>query len=1075
MIVKIKLPIQYISKNVYYYSIFARKCFKNTKIAARKFSVAQDVVVEKTFALHIENLFFICYYILEYYEKCSFRALSEENIMSPKQYKKVKLYRALKILFYCCGLPLFVLAVFCTAVKFIGHDPFNGEATFTNSLNMMQSYERTLSGSSLFGVWSAFAIWLIIAVFQIIFAKTIKNRRARMFATVAITLVLMMGALLAVDTVYERKIDGFTNPINGTHTDGMRDELQTKLDLFDQFGEDEPDGKIIDALSGITMEDYRTQLSYYRTISTEAYKKDMTKKLIDKIDLLKRVYNVEMEGKDKIGSAGSVSNDPITYATIISDEGKMGVDISFKDGKLALTEENKREVEHKALLGGSTGYVVDNNVIVPDDETGTGKNWKWGTDLPIYWDPSQKDYLNRQNKLCQEAEQLVRLCPNDKGQLVINGEVYSHYVAVSRTALDGKEYYAWYAKDLYPENYDFEKQKGVVTDGVYGKAIYNKNGNIADGWIFSFENVLEILEDYYEAPVMIDVLSQQNKLGDFKTLHATTMAEAAERRLEYYTAETTDPWERALYKQETYYANKFSFTHYRLDALIAEVGKMIGNNNLFRLIFSEMKIADIDLEPFLGEFRTGVKIIAKFMSDEVDGVKVPNATGETVLGILRKIANDDSLQDIFVKLAYPAEEENGHFIITIMPNGGERELTAAERGTYTGKRYSLVDDKYVESSQGNYKKSGSEYIELTAEEKGTYTGKRYTYDEDEKEYVEDGRGTHIDCIPIIDIDFSNELKKYQEENPDFAFDLDHLSEFLNNTLNRLITLPDIVGTVVGVAGGLISALDTTNGVALNITLLGSNVHIQLLDANNKFAFDIDEILLTLLDGLYYYESSAIQPLWNFYVDPEETSAVRIKIAEEFAAYDRAEFTGTKYGSLIGSTLIGKTLGATMAMSGGISYDSKYGLTDLASVIQLKTDLSYMPYFFPIYAFRDMVALFAGMVVVMVFLSYFAAEKEYLYATGHLIPKEKKKDKKGKNSAQEAQSEDGAQGAPEGAENAENKEPNGEEQPELAPPEDEEKPKKKPKKEKKSKKAKGEPEAEEGADVPVQENSDKEVR
>ncbi|MBQ3754894.1 MAG: hypothetical protein II867_01900, partial [Clostridia bacterium] len=187
--------------------------------------------------------------------------------MSPKQYKKVKLYRALKILFYCCGLPLFVLAVFFTAVKFIGHDPFNGQATFTESINMMQSYERTLAGSSLYGVWCAFGIWAIIAVFQIIFAKTIKNRRARMFATVAITLVLMLGALLVVDTLYARKIDGFTNPINGEHTNGLRDDL--------------PDG--------VTVEDYRTQLSYYRTISTEAAKKDLSKNLIDQIDLLKRV------------------------------------------------------------------------------------------------------------------------------------------------------------------------------------------------------------------------------------------------------------------------------------------------------------------------------------------------------------------------------------------------------------------------------------------------------------------------------------------------------------------------------------------------------------------------------------------------------------------------------------------------------------------------------------------------------------------------------------------------------------------------------------------------------------------
>ena len=118
-----------------------------------------------------------------------FGILSKENIMSPKQYKRVKLYRALKVLFYCCGLPLFVLAVFFTAVKFIGHDPFNGAAILTDSSDIMESYERTLGGSSLYGVWCAFGIWAIIAVFQIIFAKTIKNRRARMFATVAVTLV----------------------------------------------------------------------------------------------------------------------------------------------------------------------------------------------------------------------------------------------------------------------------------------------------------------------------------------------------------------------------------------------------------------------------------------------------------------------------------------------------------------------------------------------------------------------------------------------------------------------------------------------------------------------------------------------------------------------------------------------------------------------------------------------------------------------------------------------------------------------------------------------------------------------
>ena len=51
-----------------------------------------------------------------------------------QQYKKVKLYRTLKVVFYMLGLPLFLTAVCFTAVRFISHDPFMGEATFTAEL-----------------------------------------------------------------------------------------------------------------------------------------------------------------------------------------------------------------------------------------------------------------------------------------------------------------------------------------------------------------------------------------------------------------------------------------------------------------------------------------------------------------------------------------------------------------------------------------------------------------------------------------------------------------------------------------------------------------------------------------------------------------------------------------------------------------------------------------------------------------------------------------------------------------------------------------------------------------------------
>ena len=68
----------------------------------------------------------------------------------------------------------------------------------------------------------------------------------------------------------------------------------------------------------------------------------------------------------------------------------------------------------------------------------------------------------------------------------------------------------------------------------------------------------------------------------------------------------------------------------------------------------------------------------------------------------------------------------------------------------------------------------------------------------------------------------------------------------------------------------------------------------------------------------------------------------------------------------------------------------------------------MPECFPIYGLRDMIALFSGFVVLMVFLSYYAAEKEYLYATGQLVPKERKSKKNKKGDLEENLNEDAQQ-------------------------------------------------------------------
>ena len=51
-----------------------------------------------------------------------------------QQYQKVKLYRALKIVFYMLGLPLFMVAVCFTTIKFLGHDPFMGDTATTSAL-----------------------------------------------------------------------------------------------------------------------------------------------------------------------------------------------------------------------------------------------------------------------------------------------------------------------------------------------------------------------------------------------------------------------------------------------------------------------------------------------------------------------------------------------------------------------------------------------------------------------------------------------------------------------------------------------------------------------------------------------------------------------------------------------------------------------------------------------------------------------------------------------------------------------------------------------------------------------------
>lgn len=218
-----------------------------------------------------------------------------------QQYKKVKLYRTLKVVFYMLGLPLFLVAVCFTAVRFIGHDPFMGETTFTTALGFFKQAESYITAPALYGVWIGFGVWAFISIVHIVLSKTVKNPRVRMFSVVAVCMVVMLLTGVVLDTVLDNKITEIQAQYEGT---------------------------------GVVVNDYKTQLSYYRTVSSNALKKNDTLNLIAQVDLMKNVYNVEMEGANKSGVAGNISNKPVTYYSVIDDEGNQGVDISFvKDRK----------------------------------------------------------------------------------------------------------------------------------------------------------------------------------------------------------------------------------------------------------------------------------------------------------------------------------------------------------------------------------------------------------------------------------------------------------------------------------------------------------------------------------------------------------------------------------------------------------------------------------------------------------------------------------------------------------------------------------------------------------------------
>lgn len=778
-----------------------------------------------------------------------------------QQYKKVKLFRTLKIVFYSLGLPLFLVTVFLSAIRFIGHDPFMGETATTIALGFFTQIESYVTAPALYGFWIACALWLFISIVHIILSKTVKNPKVRMLSVLAVCLVVMLGAGFVMDAVFEAKV-----------TEIMQN-----------------------APAGVEVKDYKTQLSYYRHLSSNAEKKDDTLNLIEKVNLLENVYNVEMEGANKGGTAGNIANKPVSYWNIIDDEGNQGVDISF----------------------------------VFNEKTG-------GYDLQLVADGDLSKEI--------EGEQLVRLAPNANGQLEINGKVYSHYWYKQRATKAGEKIYVWYTKDMMPVGTEYENgttaDKAPITEGVYGTGIYNQNGMLSDGWVFSIYNVLEILEDYYEG---------QAEMEKYSALLESVYEDAETNRDAYYSGlipdqdgNYADPWLQTLYTQEIEIGERFSLTRRELDALVAKLGALLGNNSLFDFLLKpnedgesglggiadQFGLGDI-LKPILEKLQKGMSFVETFFGG--DAAKMTEVAGyiRAALGLADSVA----INDIYIVLAY----------------AGATDALGVKR-----------DNLYIALVRDN----GAGAI-------GTNPAN-----------VKNGGDV------LVDIDFSDKL--LDEEESDYAFDLDHLSTFLNTAINGLlgkfgVNLKSIlVDNAIGkLIGGLLIKDITIDGKTYK-GLEISGLQIPLFDEDYNAAIDISAILTNLLSSLYYYQSPTIKPVWEFAgwdsLDKDYTAA-----SEAYKKFSRAEYEAVAHGGLIGSVLIGDNLGTG-------AYPSSLGLTDLKAVQQLKTDLSYKREFYPLYAARDVIMFFTGIVILFYFLSFVAHEKEIEYATGKLVAKTRDKKK-----------------------------------------------------------------------------------
>ena len=404
--------------------------------------------------------------------------------------KKARLFRMLKVIYYCLGLPIFFLAVFTLVMQVYGHNPFMGdygEGVFTSIKSM-------LSAPAMYAIWIALAVWVIIGLVQIICRFAVKNRRTRAMIVVAVMLVVMLVPMFAIDAIYTAKLETLA----------------------------------AEAPEGVVVKDYTNQLSYYRTHTSDAgnnglsMKTSYTSTLIQNVEQYLRVYNLPMYGAFKGGNAANFTNEALYYDDF-------GYDYNA-DGTLD-------EYDH---------------ILIRNKADGTPDEFK------RIW-----------------ADSLVLTDMYGENEVEVYGNFYSiHYTqAISPDESENVECYVWY---------DGNKVVYEASEGVYGKAYYNKNGMLADGYIYSLEVALEILEDYYEAQEEMKALFKATGKTNEADFRAEIEADAAARRKDYYTGAEATEEDKFLWERENAMAASYSLTVDELNRVLNELGGALGSAKLLQ-------------------------------------------------------------------------------------------------------------------------------------------------------------------------------------------------------------------------------------------------------------------------------------------------------------------------------------------------------------------------------------------------------------------------------------------------------------------------------------------------------------